>query len=115
MAFDIEHNKFWLDEWGPQPSSIAEAIEVGRRHFDAAPKLIPVCSHRYLPSEPLVAGNPVFSVHQTDIIVYGIDLWDYFWNEFAPANERWARTKGMSQEEFAASMQTIRFWSALAQ
>jgi hypothetical protein len=114
MAFDIEHNVFWLDDWEPKPSSLGEAIEIARRHVAAAPKLVPVCSHRYLPCEPLDAGNPVFSIYQTDIIIYGIDLWDYFWNEFAPPNDRWARTKGMSAEQFAAALRNIRFWSELA-
>jgi hypothetical protein len=109
MAFDIEHNVFWLDEWGPKPSVLREAIEVARRYVDAAPKLIPIYSHRYLPSEPPVAGNPIFSVHQTDIIIYGINLWDYFGNEFAPATERLACT------ELLASGRKIRFWGALAE
>jgi len=39
---------------------------------------IPVYSHRYLPSEPKATGNPVLSVHQTDIIYYGNDLASYF-------------------------------------
>jgi hypothetical protein len=115
MAFDIEHNSFWLDDWGPKPGSAAEAVDIARRYVVAAPTLIPIYSHRFLPSEPLVAGNPVFSVHQTDIIIYGIDLWDYFWNEFAPESERWAGTKGMSEEEFVALVRRIRFWSTLVE
>ncbi len=58
MAFDIEHNSFWLDGWGVRPSGLPEAIAVARRHVGTAPKLIPVFSHRYLPDEPTMAGNP---------------------------------------------------------
>jgi len=115
IAFDIENNSFWLDDWGPRPGGLQEALQVARRHVEAAPKLIPVCSHRYLPSEPLIAGNPVFSVHQTDIIFYGCDLWDYFWNEFAPQDERWRRFKGISEIEIAAAFRPIRFWTTMAQ
>jgi hypothetical protein len=70
---------------------------------------------RYLPSEPLLGGNPVFSVHQTDIIFYGCDLRDYVWNEFAPQDERWKRFQGLSEAEASAAFRPIRFWTALAQ
>lgn len=43
----------------------------------AAPRLIPICSHRYIPEEPHDAGNPVFSVMQSDVIYYGADLANY--------------------------------------
>ena len=35
-----------------------------------------------MPSEPFTEGNPVFSVHQTDIIAYGVGLADYLTHEF---------------------------------
>jgi len=68
ICFDIEHNAFWPNEWGERPSDPAAAFEVARRHVEAAPKLIPIRGHRYLPAEPAEPGNPVFSVYQTDII-----------------------------------------------
>jgi hypothetical protein len=68
ILFDIEHNGFWLDEWGPRPALLAEAQRVASELVAAAPRLIPVYSHRMMPSEPHLPGNPVFSVHQTDII-----------------------------------------------
>lgn len=49
----------------------------------AAPRLLPIYSHRYLLAEPCRAGNPVFSVYQSDIIVYGTDLRTYLLHEFA--------------------------------
>jgi hypothetical protein len=79
---DIEHNGFWLAEWGTKPDDLTEAKEIARRAVVAAPVLIPVCSHRFLPAEPAEAGNPVFSVVQTDVVVYGSDLGDYFRAEF---------------------------------
>jgi hypothetical protein len=114
IGFDIDHSTFWLDEWGPRPSGLNDAIEVARRHVQGAPKLIPVCSHRYLPSEPPLAGNPVFSVYQTDIIIYGVDLWNYFENEFAAEGEQWRRFRDVSEQEFSALLRPIRFWSRLA-
>ena len=68
VLFDIEHNGFWLDEWGPRPPSLDEAQRVASELVTAAPRLIPVYSHRMMPSEPHLPGNPVFSVHQTDIV-----------------------------------------------
>ncbi|WP_157369516.1 SMI1/KNR4 family protein [Zavarzinella formosa] len=82
ILFDIEHNGFWLDEWGPRSASLGEAQRIAGELVSAAPKLIPIYKHRLMPSEPHAAGNPVFSVHQTDIIYYGVDLRDYLIHEF---------------------------------
>ena len=76
VLFDIEQNGFWLEEWGPRPPSLSEAQRVAAELVVAAPRLIPVYSHRMMPAEPHLPGNPVFSVHQTDIIWYGVDLRD---------------------------------------
>src|SRR5260221_1956159 len=71
MFFDIERNNFWLNEWGPRPESIQEALQFADRLLAAAPRLIPIYAHRMMPDDPLLDGNPVFSMHQTDIIYYG--------------------------------------------
>ena len=82
MAFDIEHNDFWLKAWGPKPESMAERLRVAKELYDGAPRLIPIYSHRYIPADPSEAGNPIFSVYQTDIIYYGYDLMSYLEHEF---------------------------------
>lgn len=86
ILFDIEYNGFWLTEWGPRPATLAEAQEIATKLIAAAPTLIPVYANlfaiRMMPSEPHLAGNPVFSVHQTDIIYYAIDLRDYLIHQF---------------------------------
>jgi hypothetical protein len=116
MAFDIENNQFWLEDWGRRPSSLADAIAVARRHVDAAPKLIPVFSHRYVPDEPEMADNPVISVYQTDIIYYGNNLWDYFEEEFGPhpkgsySGQLYA---ARTSEQYHPGHRHIRFWSDL--
>ncbi len=97
---DIEYNGFWLEEWGPRPDSVAEARRQGAEPASAAPRLIPIFGHRMMPDEPHLPGNPVFSVHQTEIIYYGADLADYFRHEFhLPGRE--PRPK---------SPRPIRFW-----
>jgi hypothetical protein len=103
MLFDIEHNVFWLTEWGERPSKKIAREEIARAAVAAAPKLIPVHGHRYIPEEPDTHGNPIFSVHQTDIIVYGANLADYILHETH-------KSRGA-----IPPFKKIRFWSALAE
>ena len=100
VVFDIEHNGFWLDEWGPRPASMVDAVRRGEELVLAAPRLIPIYAHRMMPDEPNQPGNPVFSVHQTDIIHYGYDLADYLRHEFdLPGRRPWPD-----------EVRRIRFW-----
>jgi hypothetical protein len=100
ILFDIEHNGFWLQEWGPRPQSLADTKRTASELIAGAPKLIPIFLHRMMPDEPHVVGNPVFSVHQTDIIYYGFDLVDYLRHEFhLPDRESWPD-----------KVRPIRFW-----
>jgi hypothetical protein len=106
-AFDIEQNAFWLDEWGPRPEDLRAAIEIAEREIAKAPKLIPIYGHRFIPEEPHVAGNPVFSVWQlTDTIYYGTDLANYLENEFSGREHHFPNYEGIRR---------IRFWSRLVE
>jgi len=58
MCFDIEHNAFWLDSWGAKPAGLADAYAIARAAVVAAPRLIPVCGHRFLPDSPCESGKP---------------------------------------------------------
>ena len=82
LLFDVENAELWEPEWGERPGTAKARAEVLAKIVGSAPKLIPLVSHRYLPAEPHEAGNPVFSVYQSDIIHYGADLADYFEREF---------------------------------
>jgi hypothetical protein len=88
VLFDVESNDFWLPEWGPRPALLKDALQVASDLIVAAPKLIPIYLHRMMPEQPRLAGNPVFSVHQTDIIYYGFDLEDYLRHEFGLSNRK---------------------------
>src|SRR5262249_429710 len=103
ICFDIERNNFWMSEWGPRPERLEEALDHARQKVREAPMLIPIFSHRYLPSEPASSGNPIFSVWQTDIICYGIDLKSYLAREF----ELRVENKGNGNRR----PRRIRFWS----
>ncbi|MBO7499414.1 MAG: SMI1/KNR4 family protein [Bacteroidaceae bacterium] len=82
IAFDIRVNSFWYEGWGEKPASLEDQLRVAEEHYRTYPKLIPIYSHRYMPSSPTSAGNPVFSVYQMDIIYYGYDLASYLEHEF---------------------------------
>jgi hypothetical protein len=107
ICFDIQHNGFWLNSWGPKPATLLEAFAVARAAVDSAPRLIPIYSHRYLPDRPDEVGNPVLSVYQTDVIYYGANLLDYFCNQFP---NQFGRT------EFAIDgpIRRIEFWLEIA-
>jgi hypothetical protein len=81
VLFDVEESAFWLPSWGTRPTTTPRAVEVARRLLSSAPALIPVYQHRYAPALPK-SGLPVFSVMQTDVVVYGVDLADYLHVEF---------------------------------
>ena len=88
LLFDVEHNVLWWPEWGQRPRSAKERAEVVSAVVQAAPPLIPIIGHRFIPQLPNEAGNPVFSVVQSDVIYYGSDLGDYFEREFHPERVR---------------------------
>src|SRR4029450_5611982 len=106
MCFDIQHSAFWLDSWGEKPQALGQAFNVARAAINAAPRLIPVYSHRYMPDRPSSSGNPVFSVYQTDIIYYGADLFDYLCNEFCDQF-------GRAEHKIGSNIRDIEFWSQL--
>jgi hypothetical protein len=109
IEFDAVHNDVWVASWGDRPTNSDEVREVISQQVRDAPVLIPLYSHRALPNEPLEPGNPIFSVHQTDVIVYGSDLGDYLLQEFHPGRaKRAARRPRMLSE-----IREIRFWTQL--
>ncbi len=116
LEFDIEQNVLWLDGWGAQPPTLDAQKERIRELVASAPKLLPIYSHRYLLAEPCQAGNPILSVYQSDIIVYGDDLRSYLLNEFADLlgiDPQQARTAAQPDAATYASYVGIPFWGEL--
>lgn len=105
ICFDVEHNAFWYDPWGPRPADLEEACALARRHLQAAPPLVPIYLHRFIPAEPAQAGNPILSVVQADIICYGADLEDYLAREFGGNGSR-----PVSPPVGEAGVESIPFW-----
>lgn len=100
VLFDV-HQGFWLPEWGERSSDRKKAEQHIEKLIADAPKLIPIYAHRMIPAEPHLSGNPVFSVHQTDIIYYGRDLETYLNVEFL--EEGW--------EKSCTDCRAIDFWN----
>lgn len=113
LVFEVQHNDLWLPGWGAKPSTLEKQEAQVRDLVNAAPKLLPVFSHRYLLAEPCEAGNPVFSIYQSDMVIYGEDLHSYFLHEFGdllgierPAD---SRQKQPSLEPY----RSIPFWGEI--
>jgi hypothetical protein len=82
LLFDVENNSLWPDSWGKKPQE-TEIEDTLSGLVSTAPKLLPIIGHRYLLGDPVKDGNPVLSVWQSDIIVYGSDLRHYLMLEFS--------------------------------
>ncbi|HLZ58999.1 MAG TPA: SMI1/KNR4 family protein [Ktedonosporobacter sp.] len=84
ILFDVQHNdNIWPAKRGKKPAT-EEAQEARIRELvAAAPRLIPIIGHRFLLAEPHQNENPVFSIHQTDMIIYAPNLYLFFLQEFA--------------------------------
>ena len=105
VVFDVHKNGFWPASWGDRPVAKADREREARVHLARVPTLVPVYSHRYLASDPKFMPSPVFSVYQTDVIVYGDDLLDYVAHEF--------RVPPLHRSE--SERTHVPFWSDLAQ
>jgi hypothetical protein len=101
ILFDVEEAGLWWPEWGERPATRDERAAIVADVVGKAPKLIPLMDHRYLPQEPNVAGNPIFSVYQSDIIMYGTDLANWMRKEIDPTFQAKAKSE----------VREIEFWS----
>ncbi|XP_061342085.1 uncharacterized protein LOC133288368 [Gastrolobium bilobum] len=81
ISFQIARNALWSKSWGPRPSEPEKALRVARNALKRAPLLIPIFNHCYIPSNPSLAGNPVFFVDENRIFCCGLDLSDFFERE----------------------------------
>lgn len=81
ISFQIARNTVWSKSWGLRPAEPEKALRVARNALKRAPLLIPICNHCYIPSNPCLAGNPVFFVDENRIFCCGLDLSDFFQRE----------------------------------
>lgn len=109
IKFDIEHD-VWSERWGRwgrRPQALDDALHQVEELVAAAPRLLPIYSHRFSPEQPSEPGNPVFSVHQTDAIVYGSDLASYLRREFFFSSD--------IPETQSDELKVIPFWTSLVE
>ncbi|KAH7850968.1 hypothetical protein Vadar_005322 [Vaccinium darrowii] len=78
ISFHISRNTLWSKSWGPRPSDPEKALKIARNQIKRAPLLIPIFNHCYIPSNPCLAGNPIFYVDENKIFCCGLDLPDFF-------------------------------------
>lgn len=103
LLFDVDEGVFWPEEWGTPPENAGRRRAIARQRLEQVPKLWPVYGHRYLPCSPPEEGNPVFSVYQSDVIVYGRDLAHWFAVELS-----------IGRPSEGETARAIEFWSELA-
>lgn len=108
VLFDVEHADFWPQGWGARPSTEAERRSIATERVGLWPTLVPLFVHRYMPAAPAGPGAPVFSVHQTDVVLYGDDLLDYLHRELSPGGQDAPRREPTVGAEWCAP------WSSLA-
>ena len=116
LAFDVEENNLWLESWGSKPNTERQREQRVRELISAAPKLTPVFGHRFLLAEPCEEGSPVLSIMQSDIIVYGSDLHDYFVIEFGERSdpeERDAMKAAKRRTPGVETYEAVPFWGEL--
>ena len=108
IAEDVQSG-VWCEAWGTRPTVDADAACVAVASVNAAPRLIPLFGHRFLPCEPCEAGNAVLSVWGTDLCVYGDTLPAYLQREFIlPENaEPW--------HEYRPTWRRTWFWGDLVE
>jgi hypothetical protein len=82
ILFDVQNNNFWWREWQEKPARLTDQLALAESYLRNYPRMIPLYAHRYLPSCPKQIANPVYSIYQTDIIIYGDNLFHYFQHEF---------------------------------
>ncbi|XP_068643570.1 uncharacterized protein [Aristolochia californica] len=81
ISLQIARNSLWPKSWGPKPPDPDRALRVSRSQLKKIPLLIPLFNHCYIPSNPSLAGNPIFYVDETEIFCCGFDLADFFERE----------------------------------
>lgn len=118
VLFDVRNTVFWYPEWGVRPDDNSAAVELAKQHLSLVPKLIPIGDPVFtkcIPATPSMTGNPVFSVHQTDIVHAGRNLADLlYW--FSRPQEEFDRDEeeGTTPTSvYSQDYRPIEFWTEL--
>lgn len=94
----------WSELWGKEPESVEDRCAIIANKLENAPSMIPIYRHKAMASIE-VMNNPVFSIVGTDVIYYGVNIKDYFDNEFGLSKRKSRKLKDFTY---------IPFWSDLS-
>lgn len=114
ILFDVEHGAFWHDAWGERPDHAAQRAKHITDLVRAAPKLIPLHSHRFLVAGLDLEPTPVLSVMQSDVIYYADCIEDCLAADF-PDLALGLETPDMTIDEAKCfgALRAVPFWGAL--
>lgn len=110
----VSQRRLWCESWGvDQPGDTKEALALAKKFLDKAPVLVPLYRHFYIPSNPNMAGNPVFYVNGGDVRVFSFDIAGFFQKvEFL----QFSRGSGIKAPPWAATAaRRIEFWTDMAE
>jgi hypothetical protein len=118
LVFDVFHADLWFEDWGTRPDDEESATRRLEVLTAAAPRLIPLCGHRYIVEATSPKGYVVLSVYQSDIIVYAPSLRGLLLTELGQVvglGDRWGRVsltqlgEDVSEMDYEAALR-LPFW-----
>ncbi len=88
LLFDVEHNDFWLKDWGARPGDGNKAVKQAAPSVRRAPPLIPIRDDDFLPAarrseRDFNTTGPVLELRQSEIRPVASSLSDYLRSERA--------------------------------
>lgn len=114
ILFDVERNALWLDEWGERPHDKGARADLVTALIEAAPKLIPLHSHRFLIAGLDLGPSPVVSIMQSDVIFYSDSIEACLAADFpdlAPGLEPPEIT--IDEKISVSTLRSVPFWGTL--
>jgi hypothetical protein len=85
--FDVRMNTLWPTSWGPRPADELSAESIAAIKIAEWPRMVPLWRHRCTRAGA-PSGDPVFSIMQTDCVLYGENLADWARIEFGEGGVR---------------------------
>ena len=83
LTYEVLNNNAWKPGWGRKPVTRYGQSQQIEKLVAEAPKLIPVYGHRFLLTEPCVAGNPIITLRQSKMVIYSPDLFFFLCKDFS--------------------------------
>ncbi len=100
---------FWPSSWGDCPPSTNRRRERLVRLLDAAPRVIPLIGNRYLLNLGDEVGNPVLSIHQTEVLLWADSLREFFLRDLAVV----LPAASYPQRPATRTLKDVPFWGEL--